>query len=254
MNSPTLPPALRATAAVARPLLAAASGLVGIAALAYLIGWKETSPYYSAFGAPWVTSLLSPSRLAQSSAWVIWITLIFAFTSIYSIATFNTTHHGMRKWGIITLSVGLAIGAFDAFKPEWLSMQVKALLLSLAAVLFAVSAGLTIAEVIARFKEDGFRWHSYYLWLFYFVVMLTFHWAPARMGEARARLNMLSETTSLPAVRVKDPANTQEWRLLEVLEGHAVLVVLGKSRDLNEFRVIPLSELQSVRSTRKPPA
>ena len=252
MNSPILPPTLQAAAAVVRPLLTAASGLVGIAALAYLIGWKETSAYYSAFGAPWITSMLSPSRIAQSSAWVIWITLLFGFTSIYSIAADDATHHGMRKWGIITLSIGLAIGAFDSFEPEWLPFQIKALLLSLAAFLFAVSAGLPIAEVVARFKEDGFRWHSYYLWLFFFVIMLTFHWAPARMGEARARLNMLSETTSLPILSIKDSTNTKEWRLLEVVEGNAVLVVLGKTRDLDEFRVVPLSELQNVRSTRKP--
>lgn len=253
MNTSPLPPALRATAAVARPLLAVASGIIGIGALAYLIGWRETSSYYSAFGAPWVTSLLSPTRLAQSSAWVIWITLIFAFTSIYSIAAANATHHGMRWSAIATLAVGLVIGAIDKLQIEAISTQARALLLGLAALLFAISAGLTIAEVVARFKEDGFRWHSYYLWLFYFVVLLTFQWAPSRMGEARARLNMLSETTSLAPVDLKAPGNNTEWRLLEVLDGSAILVALGSSPHLNQFRVVALTELQNVRSTRAQP-
>ena len=40
----------------------------GLSALAIISGWKVARTYYHALGAPWVTSMLSPSALLQLSA------------------------------------------------------------------------------------------------------------------------------------------------------------------------------------------
>ena len=189
----------------------------------------------------------------QSSAWVIWITLTFAFTSVYSIAAADATHRGMRWWAILTLVAGIAFWIVDAIPLESITFESRTLLSGLGAILFAVSAGLTIAEVVARYKEDGFRWRSYHLWLLFFVVILTFVWAPARMGEARARLNMASATTALPIVELATPDTTTIWRLLEVTDSSAVLVALGATAPKNRFRVVGLAELRSIGSTTRAP-
>lgn len=249
MNAPNLPPTLRALVAVAQPLLSTASALVGLGAIAYLVGWRETQSYYSTIGAPWVASLLSPSRMMQTSSWILWITLTFAFSSIFSIADSHTTHHGIRCWAIALLGAGLSLQVIDSLPLDQLSAGLKASLLSLGALCFAASAGLTLAEVVARYKEDGFRWHSYYLWLFFFVVLLTLSWAPSRMGEARARLAMQLTSTSLPQVELAVPDSTASWRLLEVTDNSAILLSLGTTASQNRFRVVNLSEMKAVGST-----
>jgi hypothetical protein len=41
--------------------------VIGIAAIAYLVGWRTASAYYGAFGTEWITSLLSASELLLRS-------------------------------------------------------------------------------------------------------------------------------------------------------------------------------------------
>lgn len=247
-----MPPTLHALVAIAQPLLGTAAAVVGLGALAYLIGWRETQSYYGTIGAPWVSDLLGPSRMMQASEWLVWVTLTFAFSSIYSIADSGVTHHALRRWAIVLLGTGVSFWVVDSLPFEQISASSKAALLGIGALCFAASAGLTFAEVVARYKEDGFRWHSYYVWLFFFVVVLTFSWAPSRMGEARAKLVMQSESTTLPPVELVTPDATNVWHLLEVTDSSAILLNRGNDAARNRFRVVGLAELKSVGSTSAP--
>jgi hypothetical protein len=152
----------------------------------------------------------------------------------------------------MTLGVAIALVIVDVVAIGSIADGSRALLLSLGAVLFAVSAGLTIGEVVARFKEDGFRWHSYYVWLLAFAVVLTFTVAPSRMGDARARLQLRPESSGLPKVELANADSQRTWRLLEVVEGNAILVSLASEPHQNLFRVVSLSEIKAVASTAQP--
>ncbi len=240
---------MRALVAVVQPLLGVATALVGLGALAYLIGWRETQSYYSSLGAPWIASLLSPQRLMQASAWVFWITLTFAFTSVYSLSYDGVTHRGMRWWAIVTLVLGLSFWALDFLPLGYFAETSKAVFLGIGALCFAVSAGLTLAEVVARFKEDGFRWHSYYMWLLFFAGVLAFSWAPTRMGESRARLVIHSGGSALPKVELASDESKRAWHLLEVTDNSAILFSFGPKPSQSSFRVAAFADLKSVTSS-----
>ena len=246
MNEPT--PTLRAFASVVQPILTTASAVVGLGALAYIIGWRETHAYFATLGAPWISGLLGPTRLMQASAWVVTINIMLLLVSVYSIGENGATHRVFRWLAIALLGFGIVLWQIDLWQIDYVSPTTRAMLLGLGAVCFALSSAITVAEVVARYGAYGFRWRPYYLLLFFYVILLTFSWAPSRMGEAKAKLVMHSEAVSLPPVELSIPDSTTVWRLLEVTESSAVLVEMGKAPAQNRFRVVPLSELRSVAS------
>ena len=222
MNTPTLSPSLQAASLVIQRIITTASSLIGLGALAYIIGWQESSTYFSNFGAPWVTNLLSTARIMQTSAWVAWISIFFMLSCIISLAE-GATHKSMRWQAIITLGIGICLTSLDAFELLTVSLKARALLMGLGAILFAISTGFTLGEVIARFKEDKFRWSAYHLYLLIFSISLAFNWSPTKMGEARAKLSMDSQSTSLPVVELTNVDSQHTWHLLDVTDGNAMM-------------------------------
>lgn len=70
METSSLPTFEDAATSFAKLLAGAASVVLILSALAYVIGWRQASAYYSTLGIPSVTSMLSPMQLLQLSAWV----------------------------------------------------------------------------------------------------------------------------------------------------------------------------------------
>jgi hypothetical protein len=70
-----------AVVAFGRLLPQTASAAIAVSALGYFIGWREASSY-SALGAPWAVSMLSPLRLLQMSASIVLPMALFAFMSV----------------------------------------------------------------------------------------------------------------------------------------------------------------------------
>lgn len=245
----SVPPALQAAAEVLQRLLAGASGLLGLGALAYVIGLRETQSYFSAVGAPWVTSLLSPAQIMQSSAWIWVIAGWFVVSSVISIVN-GATPKLLRRQSIASIVVGavpLILAAFDLPADP----QMRALLAVAGAVMFATSAAYTIGEVIALYKEQGLRWSGYQLYLLLFSCGMAFMFAPDRMGVASAQLATQQQTTGLPVAELASDDSKQEWHLLAVAENNAVLVYLTPEIGQNRFRVVALTDIRSVNSTKR---
>ncbi|HBB2682975.1 TPA: hypothetical protein J9677_002357, partial [Escherichia coli] len=92
---------LRATGVVLGLLSQLAGLIVGFTALAYIIGWKEASAYYSELGAPWVTSLLTPTQVMQTSIPLISTIAVVTLISVAELASQNIGVRWLRRWAII---------------------------------------------------------------------------------------------------------------------------------------------------------
>jgi hypothetical protein len=228
------------------------SAFLGLSVLAYLIGWQQTSSYYSTLGAPWIIDMLGSAKLMRASIQTIGIVMVCAYVSICSISMSEATYHGMRWWAIGTMVIGVVFWNMKFYTFESIDIKTKTLLLSFSGTFLAASAGLTFAEIVARYKHFGLQWSGYYVWLLYFVVIQAFIWAPSNSGEAAAR-GILENASFLPLVDLGNEDKSMPWRLLEISEGMAVIMLTGTLPNQNSYKVVPITELKGIASTLRAP-
>ena len=246
-----LPPAFRAASEVLQGIAAVVAPLVGLSVIAYVVGLQEADAYFSSLGAPWVAKLLGPTRLLQFSSWVVLALLVFAFASVHSLAE-GSTHRKMHWSALATLLAGAVALGVARFATTTLDNHSRALFAGLGAILFAVSSGYTFGEVIATFKEAGFRWSANQLFLLFSSFPLAFWLAPRVMGDAHATLVIEKPRLMLPTAELSTPDAQNTWYLLEVVESAAVLVQFPENSKHAQFRVVALTEVRSISSTKPP--
>jgi len=135
--------------------------------------------------------------------------------------------------------------------PKHLSANSNYALTILGTLSISACIGLTVAEVIARYSEQGNKWHPYFAWLFYLAAIYGFSWTPSLAGSARARIDMESTATRLPLVEIEQSSGTMSPRLLSTNGDNAILILLGEKPSSATFRVVSLSQIKVIHSTRR---
>ena len=248
MNTTAESRALASAATVGRAVLSAGSGLLGLAAFGYVIGWRENSAYYSALGAGWFTSALGPAKHLQVSSWIVVSTLFWACYAVYGLARSTASYRGLRRAALATLLLAMLPYTLDPFFSDLVSPLAQSALLGFGAFLLSVSNGFTVGEVIDRFRENKDQWNSYTLYLLAFIAVMTFSFAPDRMAGARARGQLDPLTSRFPRVILESGEFKDSWRLVEVAEGKALLILLRPDAP-PRFRVVDITSVQGVSST-----
>lgn len=228
---------LRATGSVLGLLPQIAGFAVGFTGLAYITGWRETSAYYRELGAPWVTSLLTPAQVMQTSIWLIVLISVFAFISVLALLEKNANQKGLRRWSIIFLGLAALAYALSLTLEGRVSASATNLLLGTTSLFWAISAGTMIGELIACLALQDFKWGGYEVFLLYFVVLYGFSRAPAVMGESRARLAGEPASTSLPRVTLAG-ATPSSWRLVGACGDKLLLISLAPDRQGRMFKLV----------------
>jgi hypothetical protein len=235
---------------IAKSLPQIAAAVVTLSGLAYFIGWREASAYYLTLGAPWAASGLTASMLLQSSSGLVVLIGISAFLAICLLAEGHATARGLGWTCAGALMVAALLFLPAAIKVSWASSQVSYGLATAAAFLFAVAAGLTLAELVARYRDSSFR--TSHLWLIYWVVCYGILNAPSFLGQAKAAYRLDPTCTALPPVSVPGAIPTANWRLVYIADGKALLIWPAKEREKALFRVVEVKEILSIATVATP--
>ena len=239
---------LSAASSVVRLLPQIGGAVAGLSALGLYAGWREESSYYFELGAPWVAQMMPPSRLLQSSAGLIGTIGLFSFLSIYWLTVLTATAKSLRWWSIILLAAAGVLFAASVAPPHWFEKRSVYAFAILATQFCAVSAGLTVGEVVARLTESHLEWKGYHLWLLYCVVLFGLLQAPDRIGVARARVDSDSTSTRLPTVVTSSTVAGTSWRLIAVVDNSFVVVSLAPKREEHVFRILGPTEISGILS------
>ena len=231
-------------------LLPQLAGIVaGVSALSLFAGWREISAYYSALGAPWVSEMLNPSRFVERSGSLMGTIGLFTLLSVYWLSAESITEKGLRRASIVALLLA-ALFYFAGVAPAyWFEKSTIYLFAILAAQLTAVSAGLTIGELIAGLAVRDLKWQGYHVWLLYCVVLFGLLQAPDRLGRAKAELDGAPDSTTLPIVSTTVVVPGRVWRLVTTIDGSFLAVALGAKREEHVFRIFAASEIANIKSS-----
>ena len=149
---------LRATGVVVGLLSQLAGLIVGFTALAYIIGWKEASAYYSELGAPWVTSLLTPAQEIQTSIPLISTIADVTLISVAGLVSQHIGVRGLRRWAFIFIILATITYLLSLAMDNRTSVTV---LIFISSMLWAVSTGATIGELIGCLALKEIKWGGY---------------------------------------------------------------------------------------------
>ncbi|HEJ8532332.1 TPA: hypothetical protein SMJ97_002998 [Klebsiella oxytoca] len=225
---------LRATGAVLGLLPQIAGLIVGFTSLAYIIGWSEASSYYSELGAPWATSLLTPTQVMQTSISLISIIAIVTFVSVVGLVEQTAGVKGLRRWSIIFLILA-AIAYASSFVLD--NRASASVLVIISSILWAVSTGTTMGELIGCLALQGIRWGGYEVYLLYFIIFYGLSQAPGVMGKSRAHLVTDSYSTSLPKVTLVG-TTPDMWRLVGPCGDKFLLISLEQEQKGRLFKLV----------------
>jgi hypothetical protein len=236
---------IKATGSVAGLLPQIASFAVGLSGLAYITGWREASAYYNTLGAPWALSLLSTAQIMQTSIWLVSLIAIFSLISIFALTQGAASQKGLRRWSIIFMFAA----ALSIIGSSFLSNATANLAAGAASILWAISAGLTIGELVACLASDNLKWGEYHIHLLYFVVFFGLLYASNNMGESRANVAANVASSSLPHVLLMGAASDTQWRLVAPLNEQMLLVTLADNKKDRRFKVVNATDLNEIVST-----
>lgn len=238
------------SASVVFGLLPQLAGLVaGLSALALLAGWREASAYYSELGAPWATGMLAPTHFFLLSASIVITIGMFTVLSVYWLTEQLATATKLCRWSLIIL-VPAGIFVLASLDPwHWFSIMTVYLCAVGYAHLIAAAAGLTVGELIASLAEQEMKWHSYHVWLMYWVVFVGLLQAPDRVGTAKALLDGDLQSSKLPVVSIVAPVTSRDWRLVTTINGSFLVVALTSMRENRAFRVLGANEIAEIRTS-----
>lgn len=238
---------IRATGSVLNLLPQVAGFAVGFSGLAYISGWREASAYYQELGAPWAMALLTASQIMQTSIWLISLISIIVLLSVLSLVQGAASQKGLRLWSIIFLVLAGAAYVLPLALDGRVDASSLSLFAGLTSIFWAVSAGLTIGELIACLALQNLEWGEYQVFLLYFVILYGLLQAPTNMGNARAQLAEDLNSSSLPKV-LFTTNQTGDWRLVGPCGDKLLLVSLAAQRHQRWFKLtdtVSISEIDA---------
>lgn len=240
---------LEATSSVLGLLPKIAGFVGGLTAIGLLMGWREMSSYYSALGAPWVISMMSPSRFIAQSAGLLCAFGFSIFMSIVFLAQRQITYKGLIYGSVVFLGLSATLFFLGTYPFDWFEPKTQHLFLNLGAGCIAISAGLTIGEVIARLAKKGLKWEGHELMLIYFfVISFGIYQAPNALGQSQALLDIETKFSSAPIIELKSPSPDKIWRLVTHIDSNFLAISFpsqGNSHAIKIFESNEIAEIQS---------
>jgi hypothetical protein len=193
--------------------------VLGIVTIGYFIGWKSASSYYGAFGAEWITSLLSPSELLQQSYTVlsgiasgILATMLVAVNGAWSKRWIQGADIVTSLVGTVLLFVALGLDGCMRIRSSAYFAIAASFLLS-----FSLSSAIVLHAYAIRDKDrqviSGALQLGYFPWFF------AAYQIPTLSGRPRGQLAADPDTSTLAVVTV----NGEDWRLLLARSDRLVL-------------------------------
>ncbi|MEL4241587.1 hypothetical protein [Shewanella xiamenensis] len=228
------------------------AAILSLSALGYFVGWREANSYYTALGAVWATASVPPLALLQLSASTIVTLAAATFFSLILLLDHKLSPQNLSRLCLACIVIGVILLVVSQGLQGYVPPSSAHILATVGSQLFAISAGLTLSELIGHIRLSSQPISSTHLWLIYWFVICGLFWAPDRLGEARALRDAEHLSSPLPIVELDASLQPSDWRLVQLVGDKAILMMLAEEAQNRRFRIIEVNEVKTFGSTLKP--
>jgi hypothetical protein len=244
------PHVIEKTAAAAfAPVLKIGGAISGFVAISYLIGLAYVKTYFATLGASWVVDLLSYAQIAKTGSPVATLVAFMAFTALVDHARTGADPKSIETWARYSALVGIVPAGISFLPKSVVSPQIASICMLAMGFFLTVSAGYTLAELIARFRQSNYKWTAHHLQLVFIIQVILLSSAPTIYGYSKAKLDMEGE--SLPTVEGAGLETGGPWRLVRSLDSGLLVVARTPQPAKSEyaFRFVPSESQVTISST-----
>lgn len=240
----------KATVAAAKQIFDAlvrvGTAAVVFTGLAYYFGSRSLEAEYWAIGAGWYPKTLPFDRKVWSGLFAVLPLVGQLAVLLPNVARHDgLTAQQLRRLALWTWAVAAALALVAGYLPTW---HLAALA---AAVLFILSAGFTVFEIIVRLRDDEQDWTSYTIYLVYAGVFVALVQAPQQWGSAFGRIAAATGFSSSPSVELVG-APGKRWRLVDAAADSALIAMGPSESGFREYRIVKFDSIERVHSTQEP--
>lgn len=216
--------------------------VIGLVAIGYFIGWRTAENYYSAFGAGWVVSLLSPIELLQRSYTPLSGLIFGILLAVVNTVNGSWTKKGIRIADTVTSSGAVTLLGIALLGHTYIGVIWAGLAASIASLLFSLCIGFSIALHAFALRDQEQQWSGSQIWLIYFLWMVAATQLPLAAGESSGHLAADPEKSRLPIARL----GSEDWRLLLARSDRFVLTKLSKDGTPPVVKIVPVEQVAFV--------
>jgi len=242
MNSDDRSPTIAALASVTVVIAQLGGVVLGVSAVAYLIGHNYLSAYFGVVEAPWALSYFTSDQIAREGIGITLLVAIIFLLSLIGLMKGTSSSDSLEKWAKWLAAIG-AVPLIVAIAGPYiyLSAKISTSLSIIAGVSFAISAGATLGELVGRLRDSNSEWKGHHLSLIMFIYLFAVAQAPSVSGRAKAEIDMNVGESALPYI-AKEGETVGEWRLVRPLGDKLLIVALKKAASTRTFKLVSVGE------------
>jgi hypothetical protein len=245
VTKPNLQTTIKATGVVLGLLPQLAGLIVGLTAVAYLVGWRETTAFYSVLGAPWATSLLTTSQVMTSSIWIVSGIGLFFVMSIYMLSQGAASSKSLRLWSIIFMCIAGALYIAFLLAPS----NAGGLLAAGMSICWSWSTGLALGELVASLAANQVQWHAYHMYIIYFVVTFGLIYVSDTLGSTHAKTIVDTQGKHLALVVTGGLSSNTSWRLISPVNDKILLMQFANTNHKHMFVLASPENIRFIEAT-----
>lgn len=239
----------RTAAAAIAPALKIGGAISAFVAVSYLVGLAYLKTYFSTLGASWVIDLLSYAQIAKAGSLASTFAAFMAFSALVDQARTGADPKSIETWARYSGLVGIVPAGISLLPSSIVSPLIASICMLAAGFFLTASAGYTLAELIARFRQSNYKWTAHHLQLTFVVQVILLSTAPAIYGSSKAKLDMQGD--SLPTVNGPGLETGGPWRLVRSVDSGLLVIASAPQSEENKyvFRIVPSDKQVSISST-----
>jgi len=211
-----------------------AGGVVGVTAIAYVLGLSASKAYFDSLGATWVIQLMSASQIMLQWSYLLIIMCVFALAGI--VAHLN---------GARPRSIGLGAVVFAFFSVVLYcagnyfeghgSPSIAHKFFFFGSIVWAATAGLSVGEA-AGYLALAAPPHMKILLVAQSLVWIGLFFVPQSIGSTAAARDGAMQESKLPGVQIQ--GSEQGWKLVCAVGDRLLLMKLAEEKGDRKFRLI----------------
>lgn len=241
---------INASFTIINQLIKVASTLIGLVAIAYIIGYFRLTSYYNCFNAKWILNNISPLNFLSVSIFSISVISIFLLLGITDVAEgLRIKSLNIYLW--ISIVFTILISIISDITKHKIDLKITIGLLYIASLQWAIASGIMINIITQLVRLNKFKWSSNLVFSLLFAISYGFYFSPISIGKSEGYRDSNFAQSKLPQIKIKDDKNIN-WRLLYSKDELFYLVDLDTTIiDIPEIKVVNYTEISFIKGIKR---
>lgn len=219
---------------------------VGLTALSYLLGYFKLWAYLVGLGAVWAITSYPAITIAQEGTWMLVFIGVGFLWCVYSLTQTDDPPMNFRRREFVISIIGGLLSFLPLAHFSFITPAFALKLGTYGSYIMFIAVGIICGSATAQMVYDKRTWGRYTLWQIAAALVMLYQVGPVQLGRRNAEVDGKPLTTELPIVTIKEDDTNTKWRLVQVMDKGALVILPSENVSERRFRIIPLVNIDDI--------